>query len=310
MPYHRPAAPSRPSAHFALTTSCSHLSSIKHTRNAKTALPQFQHQLCNCRRSSTWANIVGYSTITIPKGWSVFTPVFKNVDGKTLTLAQIEVRNQYGQKFDNIFPEDWEGPGEYGEEADHYCDGDVKCCKLKSGNKCIVDATMGYTSFDDEGWGTRKTTQLVSGEGVLVNNQMDTPVTFFVSGEVELVPGYLIAKGWTVYGNNTPVDLTLADIRVCNQYGKEFDNIFPEDWKGPGEYGEDADHYCGGDVKCCKLKSGTKCIVDATMSYTSFDDEGWGVRKTTPLKAGEALLFNNQMETPVFIKVKSPIPAK
>ena len=166
---------------------------------------------------------------------------------------------------------------------------------------------MSYTSFDNEGWGARKGTTLVSGEGVLVNNKMDTPVTFFVSGEVELVPGYLIAKGWSIYGNNTPTDLTLADIRVCNQYGKEFDNIYIEDWTGPGEYGEDADHYCEGDVKCCKLKGG-KCEVDATMSYTSFDNEGWGVRKTTQLKAGEALLFNNKMETPVFIKVKSPIP--
>ena len=154
----------------------------------------------------------------------------------------------------------------------------------------------------------------MSGEGVLVNNQQGVPVVLRISGEVELLPGYSVPAGWSIYGNNTPVDMTLGDITVLNQYGKEFDNLDSDEWeeagKDPAEYGVEGDHIIySGKFIFTKLRDG-KCVVGGSLGYQSIGNKKWGTYASTPLAAGEAVLINNQQGVPVLLQLKSPVPAE
>ena len=264
------------------------------------------------------ANIVGYSSITIPAGWSIFTPVFKNVDGTTFTLEKIEVLNQYGKEFDNLDEDEWEesgkDPADYGVEGDHIVySGKFIFTKLRDG-KCVVGDSLTYQSIGGVKWGKYKDVQLTSGEGVLVNNQQKVPVILRISGEVELIPGYSVPAGWSIFGNNTPVGMTLGDISLLNRYGKEFDNLDEDEWeesgKDPADYGVEGDHIVySGKFVFTKLRDG-KCVVGDSLTYQSIGGVKWGKYATTPLAAGEAVLINNQQKVPVLLQLKSPVPAK
>ena len=114
------------------------------------------------------SNIVGYSTVDIPVGYSMFTPVFESVDSaKDFTLGQITVCNSSGVELDD------------NESGAGRCRGYIQVMKLKDG-KCEVSDAIGYTtagyskratSPEKWGWKTATNTVIAAGEALIVNNE-------------------------------------------------------------------------------------------------------------------------------------------
>ena len=232
---------------------------------------------------------VGYQQIEIQGGrvYSIFCPTFDKVGGTKFTLGDIEVIGQDGKEYD-------------GSDAAHKITG-LSVRKLKNG-ALAMGTTWNYSTAAATGGGVRKwytnsTQEFESGEGIIVQNNSSN-IFFRVSGEVVLEPMYCIPGGrvYSIWGNNTPVDITLADIGVYGQDGTEYD-------------GSDAAHKITG-LSVRKLKNGA-LAMGTTWSYSTAAATGGGIRKwytngANEIKSGESVIFQNNSSN-VYFRLKSPI---
>ena len=250
-----------------------------------------------------FSNIVGYQQITVPQGWSLFTPTFKGVTNSTFKLGDIVLCNASGVEFDD----NTSGAGRSRSK--------IVVRVMDNGSGELDASACNYTSagyakrYGDAsgtwGWGANKNVSIAAGSGIIVNNTQGSDVKFQISGEVELTPVYNLPTGWGVFGNNTPNDITLADIMVCNASGVEFD----DNTSGAGR--------SRSKIVARKMDASTGELASASYNYTSAgyakrygdaaDTWGWGANKSVPIKAGEALIVNNTQGTVVRFRLKSPI---
>ena len=209
-------------------------------------------------------------------GNSLFTPIFKSVSNASFNLTDIQPR-----KSDTT---------EFGTGGSTRCNGAIKINKISSDGN--YTATYSYYETPARlGWYDNSGNQVTSenpvtfsdGEAMLVNNQYkNLPVTFQVSGEVDLINKNLIPAGNGLFGNNTPVEINLANIVVLNQDGNAF--------------GTAGATRCNGAVKVNKISA----EGNYTTTYSYYETParlGWydnsGIQVTTEnpvtLAAGEAL---------------------
>ena len=177
-------------------------------------------------------------------------------------------------------------------------------CKLKNG-ALKVDDSISYITKKPTGgkeptrWGEDSTTEFESGEGVIVYNGLSN-LFFRVSGEVVLEPMYCIPGGkYSIFGNNTPNQITLGDIGVYGQDGTEYD--------GRNKYY----NITAGRLTVCKLQNGA-LKVDDSISYITKKPTGgkeptrWGEDSTVTLDPGESVVVYNGL-TNLYFRLKSPI---
>ena len=241
------------------------------------------------------SNIVGYQTVDIPTGFSMFTPTFENVQGGSLTLGDITVCNATtGVELDD----NASGAGRVRNT--------LLVMKLNEG-RCEVSTAMSYTTGGyankgaNWGWKSNKGVVISAGEGLIVQNESGTALKFRVSGGVTLVPQYNIPTGYSIFGNNTPVDITLGDMTVCNATtGVELD----DNASGSGRVRNT--------LAVMKLRDGL-CEVAGAMQYTTGGyankgaNWGWKSNKGVTIAAGEALIVQNESGMTLKFKLKEPV---
>ena len=236
-----------------------------------------------------FAYAVGYQSLEIQGGakYSIFCPTFDAVTGK-FTLGDIEVIGQDGKEYDH---------------ADKYHaigSGKLAVYRLKDG-ALKMGSQLPYVSTKTGGvpkkWGDNKDVEFESGEGVVVYNGLSN-LFFRVAGQVVLEPMYCIPGGqYSIFGNNTPNQMTLGDIGVYGQDGKEYDHA-------------DKYHAIGsGKLAVYKLKDNA-LKVGTQLPYVSTKSGGvpkkWGDNKTVTLDPGESVIVYNGL-TNLYFRLKSPI---
>ena len=131
------------------------------------------------------ANIVGYQEKAVgASGFTLITPTFKNVDGTTLTLANLSGSFEF---FDSIQTLDGIGEtlDEYFYLGDGWYDGEQNPCN---------------------------DVPLTEGGSILFNSQGTTAVTFSGTVNPEPVSITCATTGFTAIGNASPKDLKLSEI--------------------------------------------------------------------------------------------------
>ena len=212
----------------------------------------------------------------------MFCPTFDAINGK-FTLGDIQVIAQDGKEYDAS--DRW-----------HRLTGGLNVQKLKNG-AAAMGTTWSYTTSNGRKWSTNNnnTNEFESGEGVIVYNNSSN-LFFRVSGQVALEPMYCIPGGgkYSIWGNNTPRKITLGDISVYAQDGKEYD-------------ASDRWHRLTGGLNVQKLKNGA-AAMGTTWSYTTSNGKKWSTNNnnTNELAAGEALIVYNNSSN-LYFKVKSPL---
>lgn len=212
----------------------------------------------------------------------MFTPVFEKVDGKAFTLGDIIVTDSEGHEYDETIDSS-------------YKNRKISVYKLMT-DQCVISASYDYTSKNGKKWDDYASTPLVSGEGIIVYNYNDAPAKFRTSGGVILKPQINIPVGYSIYGNNTPVDMTLGDIKVTDLEGHEYDETIDSSYKNRK-------------LSVYKLMA-DQCVISMSYDYTSKNGKKWDDYATESLKAGEALIVYNYNDAPCKFVLKDPIPAK
>ena len=148
--------------------------------------------------------MVGYQLVPVQKGFSAFTPTFKGI-GNDLDLTTIEVCNANGEIISDMAEEI---TIQLMDEGGYYRD------------------TYGYWP-DFGGWEVDMepiepgTVTFKPGYAVCVNNtwEGDGVIYLKVSGEVDLVNKNEIRRGFSFWGNSTPVAVDLTEIDVVDKDG-------------------------------------------------------------------------------------------
>ena len=284
--------------------------------------------------------VVGYQNVEVPSYWSVFTPTFKDVSGKTFDLVDLRPGIMVGGVLKDI--------GETLTSKTSGNDRKIFIRKIDDADPNVgVYGTAFYWSFLLDGWTSnsvdvieRGAVPLADGEGFAIRNDIKmngsytaenygpgskySPIRLRVSGEVDLVCKNAIPSYWSVTGNNTPVDLKLTDFRPFIEIGGVLKEI-----------GETlASKTSGNDRKIFirKIDDADPTVgVYGTAYYWSFLLNGWtidGSVVVTPenapsIKSGEGFAIHNDVKTnsgktaenygpgskysPIVLKVKNPI---
>ena len=250
---------------------------------------------CGAALAVASANIVGYQYVTVISGTSLFTPTFKNVDASGFNLADIQPRKSDTEPF--------------GTAGATRCNGVIKINKISAeGN---YTATYSYYETPSRlGWYNDSGVQVTAdnpvlftdGEAMLVDNQYkNQTVTFQVSGAVDLVNKNLVPTGVSLFGNNTPVGINLANVTVLNKEGEPF--------------GTAGATRCNGVIKVNKISAegnytDTYSYYETPARLGWYTDAGVQITKDNPvsLLAGEAFLVDNQYKgQAIYFKLPSPV---
>ena len=215
------------------------------------------------------SGIVGYQTLTIPAGYSIFTVTFKDVNSETYDLQ-------------NIVPQVADKNKVYAQ-------------------KCAADGS--YTTVynyrpDKSEWyqgikAISTPVTLSNGEALCFNNKYDADITVQVSGEVVIEPwSGAVPSGYMLVGNMTPVEIDLQD-------------IVPYDTAAtPAIIADKNKVYiqkCGTDGSYLTVYN---YRPDKAAWYQGIKAVGRDEVKFAP---GEAACLNNKYETAIQLKFPSPI---
>jgi hypothetical protein len=151
------------------------------------------------------ANIVGYQSVEIPTGFSLFTVTFENVDGGEYDLKNIKLLDENGAAIESsngkVRIQKMDSTGAYLTGYPYRTTRGGWC----SGNTLLADGAVTFKS----------------GEAFCVNNGGDTKVQFQVSGSVTIAPQStsIAAGGFTLIGNMTPQTIDLKSIVPMKEDG-------------------------------------------------------------------------------------------
>ena len=158
-------------------------------------------------------NIVGYQKVEVGVGYSSFTPTFKDVQGGALYLSSISPTRTLTDAYATS-------------GKTNTCKGNIKVQLLTDGGDYSTVYYF-YSTDPKNGTNYNKWYKLVGqtlteigetevsipvGLGFAVNNLTQNTAYFQVSGSVDLVCQNVVAVGYSMMGNSTPVDMYLADI--------------------------------------------------------------------------------------------------
>ena len=261
------------------------------------------------------SGIVGYQTIKLPVGYSLFTVTFKTPGKTTLDIKDIVLCNKDGVVMDDTD----------GETPLMRCRGDVFFQKINPATGLMTDAIYDYTTKNSTGWRLdgepieeRGECVFKSGEAIYFKNDLENEDTeqfeeicLRVSGEVELTPYTMeLIPGYSLIGNPTPVRVDLTTVKLCNANKVEMDDTAEETPL----------MRCRGDVFFQKINPATGLMTDAIYDYTTKNGIGWRLdgetveEKTVYLEPGESVYFKNDLENEetglqesVYLKFPSPV---
>ena len=160
----------------------------------------------------TSANIVGYQQVSIPSGYYIFTPTFKNIgenqqfDIKTLRPYLINGNAVSRNQTVKIFVLDNEG--NYGVAIVWYGSTGIW---TKDGATAIADGEVMVGTGN--GIAVQNTVKVNSSTGAEVaKGGVTTPIYFLVSGEVDLICQNVVPAGYMINGNSTPAAINLRNV--------------------------------------------------------------------------------------------------
>ena len=143
------------------------------------------------------ANIVGYMNVPVEMGYSAFTPVFKDVASEDIDLQSIVPcaadGSALGTSKSKIYLYCLSDSGEYGTTYQYNSSKGGWCV----GSTLVEPGTVG----------------IKNGQGFAVYNNQGSAISFRVSGSVDFVCRNLIATGYSMTGNYTPVSIDIQDIK-------------------------------------------------------------------------------------------------
>ena len=172
-------------------------------------------------KADVTSGIVGYQNVSVPNGFSLFTATFKNI-GETTTFDLTDLK-----------PTDPKG------KVLSLSDGTFYVCIVDqsgnySNNYMWRGKTLGGWSLDGENLIPSGSVTIGDGVGILVYNNIkvdaegnestakkatSSPALIQVSGQVDLVCKNLIATGFSISGNSTPVSVDLKRVRPTDMNG-------------------------------------------------------------------------------------------
>ena len=166
------------------------------------------------------------------------------------------------------------------------------------------DLTSATTTID-------ASVKLTDGEGVLVSNSQKEPIKLRFSGEVEVAPmSFAIpynadGTGYSIFGNFTPVAISIKDIRVLDSNKNVFDGTT---------------YVSENKITINKIKGNTPVISDDTTyrfnsRLRSGVQVGWHnlteatktLDASVKLEPGEAVLVSNSQKDTVYFQLLNPI---
>ena len=244
-----------------------------------------------CRHCTILRNkVVGYQELTVPAGYSLYTVTFAGVDGGDLDIQSVRVIK---------------------DGAELATTAEVTIQGMTAGGAYDDDQYYNWrTRSGKTGW--HKSSRYVSTENGnavkvgpsvawCVNNQTSAPVTFLISGSVQLTPvSNVIAPGYGLYGNMTPNTINIQDIQVYNEDGSlnaDTALVTLQGMTTGGAY-DDAQYYNW------RTRSG-KTGWHKSSRYISADNGN-----DVSLAPGEAFCLNNQTTGNIVLKFTSPIAAE
>ena len=221
----------------------------------------------------------------------MITPQFDKVDGTSFTLGDITVCNLAGEELDDTQNAD--------PALNKRCRNQIYVQKLKDGKletgTVMQFTTGGYANREDPSktfWKANHSVVIGSGEGLIVYNNNGVARTFRTAGAVKLTPITEIPLGFSIFGNNTPINYTIGDIQVCNLAGDELDDTQNAD---PA-----LNKRCRNQIYVQKLKDGkleTGTVMQFTTGgYANREDPSktfWKANHNVSFNAGEALIVYN-----------------
>lgn len=241
------------------------------------------------------SGIVGYQTLTVPQGYSMYCVTFKGVGDVAYDCTNIKVLNSAGKEMN---------------------DDNTTTPSQRSRNKVIfqklnletgsLDATnYKYNSQGGKGWcaGSTKLNEgdltFANGEGIYINNTQGAPVQFQYSGQVDLTPvSMALAPGYSLVGNMCPVAVDLSNVKVLNSEGLEMndDNSVSPSRRSRNKI-------------IVQLLDSTSGSLEATnYKYNSQGGKGWceGSTKLTEgqmmLQPGQSFYLNNTQGATVYLQ--------
>ena len=157
------------------------------------------------------ANIVGYQTIKIQPGYTLFTVTFKDVNKAEYDIQDVKVLNADGTDYasnNKIKVQKVEESGNYGTTYNY---------RLSKGGWCQANTFIGADIV-----------KLADGEGVALHNGDAVDVYLQVSGAVNLNPVStpIPATSYKIIGNPTPSTIDIQDVipyigtEVCSANNK------------------------------------------------------------------------------------------
>ena len=221
--------------------------------------------------------VVGYQLVSVPAGWSVFTPTFKDVGGTDFDLKDVVPCDASGNVLTSSKNK-------------------ITVQKLSADGSLLV--SYSYTTASNKGWHlnnvaiSKGDVVFADGEGIAVNNVSGSALTFRVAGAVDLVCRNVIPTGWSFSGNSTPVRVDLKNIVPCDATGTPLTSS---------------------KNKITVQKLGTEGSFDLSYSFTTASNKGWHLNNVAinegevVFEPGEAFGINNVSGAVVILQLPSPV---
>ncbi len=201
------------------------------------------------------ANVVGYQTKTITTGFSLSTPTFEDVGAEGLDLQNFKLA-------DNAAGD--------GTEMIQFLDEEGQCTEMWVWLNANAGMEPGW--YDNTTWAPIEKT-IVPAVGYLMNIGADVDIV--ISGQVKSGTTTIsIPAGFSVRGNNTPVDIDLQTIKLADTAAGD---------------GTEMIQFLDADGQCTEMWVWLN--ANAGMEPGWYDNTTWAEIEYT-VKAGEAFLIN------------------
>ncbi len=241
------------------------------------------------------SDIVGYQTLTIPQGYSMYCVTFKGVGNTAYDCTNIKLLNSAGKEMND---DNSASPSQRSRNKVIF-----QKLDLTTGN--VTDTIFKYNSQNGKGWcaGSTKLNEgdltFANGEGFYINNTQGEAVQFQYSGQVDLAPvSMALEPGFSIVGNMTPVAVDLSQVKLLNAQGLEMND---DNSATPSRRSRNK-------VIFQLLDSSSGNVQDTIYKFNSQNGKGWcegSTQLTTGqmiLQPGQSFYLNNTQGDTVYLQ--------
>ena len=226
------------------------------------------------------SDIVGYQTLTIPQGYSMYCVTFKGVGNTAYDCTNIKLLNSAGKEMND---DNSASPSQRSRNK-------IIFQKLNLETGSLMSTLYRYNSQNGKGWcaGSTALTEgdltFANGEGIYINNAQGDVVQFQYSGQVDLTPvSMALEPGYSIVGNMTPVAVDLSKVKLLNSAGVEMND---DNSTSPSQRSRNK-------VIFQLLDATTGNVTSTLYRYNSQNGKGW-CEGSTQLTEGQMMLQPGQ----------------